>query len=124
MKVHIRLKRTDFLEKKEEIVADTEGLLNNGRLLYLEEDGLTHQNITFHDDEVIIDRKGRYGSHIVLPDKKNGSCTVYSPYGEMDMDASLCDKEMQEGRWVVEYQIRSEQQLVTHVQLEWEFSAI
>jgi hypothetical protein len=124
MKVHIRLRRTDFLEKKEEIIADTNGLFNDERLLYLEEDGKTHQKITFHDNAVIIDREGTYGSKIVLPDDAAGQCMVYSPYGEMAMDASLCDKHKEDGKWLVEYKISSAQQLVMHVKLEWEFSAI
>lgn len=124
MKVHIRLRRTDFLEKKEEIIVDTEGLFNDERLLYMEADGKTHQRIEFHDDQVIIDRKGRYGSRIILPDHEEGQCYVYSPYGEMEMEASLCRKEKKNGNWQVEYEIHHEDQLMTHVKLEWEFSAL
>ena len=124
MKVHIRLRRIDFLEKKEEIIVETDGLLNDGRLLYMDADGRTHQKITFHDDTVIIDRKGRYGSKIILPEHAAGQCYVYSPYGEMEMGASLCRKNKEDGRWQVEYEITSENQLMTHVRLEWEFNAI
>lgn len=122
MKVHIRLKRTDFLEKKEEVIADTDALLNENRLLYAEKDGKTKQRVTFNEDNVVLDRDGRYGSRITLPKQGTGDCLVYSPYGTMSLDAELCYFEKNEDDWQIEYKISQEEQLVTHVKLEWEIA--
>lgn len=121
MKVLVRLKQYDLLEKRMSVIADTRGLLKENSLSYFEKGGQRH-DILFHDDKVVLKRSGEISSETVLPVDGSGVSRISSPYGLMKLETQLLNREKLADRWMVEYEITGGGETVSHMKLVWEIT--
>ncbi len=87
------------------------------------DDGGVHQ-VYFGDDLISFERKADVHTKITLYDNKDGESTVDSQYGKMYMQTRLCHAEKCDEYWSVEYQLLSNDEVILHQKLCWEFTPI
>lgn len=122
MKVHIRMTQYDLLEKSTTIILETKALLNDSRLIYMENDGQHKHEITFADEEIVLKRSGKFGSETVLKRYGTGISTVHSPYGDMRLQTKLRYSEQTPEKWIAEYEILEGGNAVTCMRLVWDIA--
>jgi len=119
MKVKLLLEKEDLLTGEKEVLADTTALLNGDTLLYPEKESKARHRVTFSEEDITIERNGETNSVIALSRNGENKITVHSPYGTMEMEASLVSMEKEEGRWFCEYQVHSGSDLAGHMRFVW-----
>jgi len=121
MRISVKLIQYDLLEDKKQILLETNALYDGNTLRYREgNDGGFHQ-VYFGDDLISFERKADVHTKITLFDDKNGESTVDSQYGKMYMHTRLCHAERCDEYWAVEYQLISNDEVILHQKLRWEF---
>ena len=121
MRISVKLIQYDLLEDKKQILLETNALYDGNTLRYREgNDGGFHQ-VYFGDDLISFERKADVHTKITLFDDKNGESTVDSQYGKMYMHTKLCHAERCDEYWSVEYQLISNDEVILHQKLRWEF---
>ena len=120
MKVSVRMIRRDMLTGEEEVLIETEGLLNGNRLLYRESD-TARQSVIF-DEQIILQRHADVSSKTVLTYGKEGTSTVISEYGTMELKTRLLASHKSLQEWSVLYQVVSGSGIVLHQDLVWQIS--
>ena len=120
MKVSVRMIRRDMLTGDEEVLLETEGLLNGNRLLYRESD-TARQSVIF-DEQIILQRNADVSSKTVLTYGKEGTSTVISEYGTMELKTRLLASHKSLQEWSVLYQVVSGSEIVLHQELVWQIS--
>ena len=73
---------------------------------------------------ISFERKADVHTKITLFDDKNGESTVDSQYGKMYMHTKLCHAERCDEYWSVEYQLISNDEVILHQKLRWEFTPV
>ena len=112
------------MEDKKQILLETNALYDGNTLRYREgNDGGFHQ-VYFGDDLISFERKADVHTKITLFDDKNGESTVDSQYGKMYMHTRLCHAERCDEYWSVEYQLISNDEVILHQKLRWEFTPV
>lgn len=119
MKVHIKLIQQDLLAKETRIIADTDALLKGNRLSYFEGNQYRH-DISFLENEIVLQRRGDFSSLTRISHLGNGTSEISSPYGMMKLDVQLCDYRQEAGRWMVEYKVMDGTDAASHLKLIWE----
>ncbi len=120
MKVIVRMIRIDMLTDEEEVLLETEALLNGNRLLYRENDG-ARQSVTF-GDQIILERHADVSSETILIPGKDGKSTVTSEYGTMELTARLIAFYKNQQEWSAEYQVLAGSEIALHQRLIWQIS--
>lgn len=120
MKVSVRMIRRDMLTGEEEVLLETEGLLNGNRLLYRESD-TARQSVIFAD-QIILQRHADVSSKTVLSYGKEGVSTIVSAYGTMELKTRLLASHRSLNEWSVLYQVVSGSEIVLHQELVWQIS--
>lgn len=124
MRISVKLIQYDLLEDKKQILLETNALYDENTLRYREgNDGGFHQ-VYFGDDLISFERKADVHTKITLFDDKNGESTVDSQYGKMYMHTRLCHAERCDEYWSVEYQLISNDEVILHQKLRWEFTPV
>lgn len=124
MRISVKLIQYDLLEDKKQILLETNALYDGNTLRYREgNDGGFHQ-VYFGDDLISFERKADVHTKITLFDDKNGESTVDSQYGKMYMHTRLCHVERCDEYWSVEYQLISNDEVILHQKLRWEFNPV
>ena len=124
MRISVKLIQYDLLEDKKQILLETNALYDGNTLRYREgNDGGFHQ-VYFGDDLISFERKADVHTKITLFDDKNGESTVDSQYGKMYMHTRLCHAERYDEYWSVEYQLISNDEVILHQKLRWEFTPV
>ena len=124
MRISVKLIQYDLLEDKKQILLETNALYDGNTLRYREgNDGGFHQ-VYFGDDLSSFERKADVHTKITLFDDKNGESTVDSQYGKMYMHTRLCHAERYDEYWSVEYQLISNDEVILHQKLRWEFTPV
>ncbi len=124
MRISVKLIQYDLLEDKKQILLETNALYDGNTLRYREgNDGGFHQ-VYFGDDLISFERKADVHTKITLFDDKNGESTVDSQYGKMYMHTRLCRAERCDEYWSVEYQLISNDEVILHQKLRWEFTPV
>lgn len=122
MKVYIRMIRRDMLsnENEEEVLLETEALLNGNRLLYRESE-TARQSVVF-GSQIILERHADVSSETVLIPGREGKSTVTSEYGTMELKTRLIDFYRTPQEWSVEYQVAAGREISLHQRLIWQIS--
>lgn len=124
MRISVKLIQYDLLEDMKQILLETNALYDGNTLHYREgNDGGFHQ-VYFGDDLISFERKADVHTKITLFDDKNGESTVDSQYGKMYMHTRLCHAERCDEYWSVEYQLISNDEVILHQKLRWEFTPV
>ena len=124
MRISVKLIQYDLLEDKKQILLETNALYDGNTLRYREgNDGGFHQ-VYFGDDLISFERKADVHTKITLFDDKNGESTVDSQYGKMYMHTRLCHAERCDEYWSVESQLISNDEVILHQKLRWEFTPV
>ena len=124
MRISVKLIQYDLLEDKKQILLETNALYDGNTLRYREgNDGGFHQ-VYFGDDLISFECKADVHTKITLFDDKNGESTVDSQYGKMYMHTRLCHAERCDEYWSVEYQLISNDEVILHQKLRWEFTPV
>lgn len=124
MRISVKLIQYDLLEDMKQILLETNALYDGNTLRYREgNDGGFHQ-VYFGDDLISFERKADVHTKITLFDDKNGESTVDSQYGKMYMHTRLCHAERCDEYWSVEYQLISNDEVILHQKLRWEFAPV
>ena len=124
MRISVKLTQHDLLEDKKQILLETNALYDGNTLRYREgNDGGVHQ-VYFGDDLISFERKADVHTKITLYDNRDGESTVDSQYGQMYMQTRLCHAEKCDEYWSVEYQLMSNDEVILHQKLCWEFTPI
>ena len=124
MRISVKLIQYDLLEDMKQILLETNALYDGNTLRYREgNDGGFHQ-VYFGDDLISFERKADVHTNITLFDDKNGESTVDSQYGKMYMHTRLCHAERCDEYWSVEYQLISNDEVILHQKLRWEFAPV
>lgn len=124
MRVHVCFVQKDLMSNETNTIVDGIGLLQDGHLLYHEDDTNAKHSITMVTDEMILERISEVSSRTVLKDGENGECVVKSPYGVMNFTTRLQSREITESAWKVHYQIFSEEEQIAEMELEWKFERL
>ena len=120
MKVSLRMIRKDLLTNEEEVLLETEALLNGNRLLYRESEN-ARQSVMF-GHEIILERHADVTSCTVLKPLGRGISTVDSIYGTMEMETELVDAKRTEEEWMAEYRLLSGKETVLHQRIIWQIA--
>ena len=124
MRISVKLIQYDLLEDMKQILLETNALYDGNTLRYREgNDGGFHQ-VYFGDDLISFERKADVHTKITLFDDKNGESNVDSQYGKMYMHTRLCHAERCDEYWSVEYQLISNDEVILHQKLRWEFTPV
>ena len=124
MRISVKFIQYDLLEDMKQILLETNALYDGNTLRYREgNDGGFHQ-VYFGDDLISFERKADVHTKITLFDDKNGESTVDSQYGKMYMHTRLCHAERCDEYWSVEYQLISNDEVILHQKLRWEFTPV
>ena len=120
MKVNIRMIRRDMLSNEEEVLLETEALLNGNRLLYRESE-TARQSVVF-GPQIILERHADVSSETVLIPGREGTGTVTSEYGTMELKTRLIDFSRTPQEWSAEYQVYAGSEIALHQKLIWQIS--
>lgn len=124
MRISVKLIQYDLLEDKKQILLETNALYDGNTLRYREENDGGFHKVYFGDDLISFERKADVHTKITLFDDKNGESTVDSQYGKMYMHTRLCHAERCDEYWSVEYQLISNDEVILHQKLRWEFTPV
>ncbi len=119
MKVKLKLTQYDFLENKENVIAEGNAILDKNQLKYKENKENAFHFVTFTSETVRLERKCDISSTTILNNGKWGHSTVKSPYGDMEMKTKTYNISMQDREWSVEYGVFSGNEEVLHQKLLW-----
>ncbi len=120
MKVKVRLIQKDLIDHTTNVIVDTVGLLKGSQLSYFEEDRSYKHTVVFEQDTITITRSGEFSSETSLIWGKNGKSKVRSPYGLMELSTKLCTFNKSDNRWIVNYQLLSGTEILSHMEMTWE----
>ncbi len=121
MMIDVTLTQFDMLEGTRTVVADGPGTLDGDTLVYHErgDEKIVHE-VIFLDDEIVLKRKGGFGSVTHLYPDRKGTSRAHSPYGIMELDTVMIRRDRQDDTWTVEYMITANGETLTHQTLVWE----
>ncbi len=120
MKIWVQLIRKDLLEKTEEILADCNAIYKDQTLIYKEkDDDKSLHEIHWKEDEILILRKSEFKTEVHLNKIGKGIAKVHSQFGVMELETNLIQYDQNDDRWMIEYQIISQDDVVTHQQFIW-----
>lgn len=119
MKVKVTLTAEDLISNKKTVLAEGAALYDGKRLLYKEKNTGAKHEITHTDEGLTIRRSGDVVSETFLPHHGQGTSSVISEYGTMQVDA-ICEYILiNEDKWTVTYRIESQGDVSLHQRLEW-----
>ena len=124
MRISVKLIQYDLLEDKKQILLETNAVDDGNTLRYREGNAGGLHQVYFGDDLISFERKADVHTKITLFDDKNGESTVDSQYGKMYMHTRLCHAERCDEYWSVEYQLISNDEVILHQKLRWEFTPV
>lgn len=119
MRVQVTLKQMNLDTGEETIIADGPAIMEEGRLRYKEDKEKAFHDVHFSEEEVVLERRADVSSKTVLNQKKKSKSTVKSPWGDMNLEAKTNLIKMEKQRWIVEYELFSENERVLNQRLEW-----
>ena len=120
MKVSLRMIRKDLLTNEEEVLLETEALLNGNRLLYRESSD-ARQCVTFGSD-IVLERHSDITSRTVLKPHERGLSTIDSQYGTMEIETELVSFYRNENEWMAEYRLLSGKEVILHQRIVWQIA--
>ncbi|MBR2067037.1 MAG: hypothetical protein IJ875_02080 [Solobacterium sp.] len=115
--VILSFQQFDLLDNSCSDARKIRGYLQDDTLIY-REDGYEHF-VCFSEKEVILKRKGEFGSLVKLSLDGIQDTIIYSPYGEMVYKSKLLAMDKARNSWSVTYQIYAEEDVLTHQRLVW-----
>lgn len=124
MRVHVCFVQNDLMSHETKTITDGIGLLNEGHLLYTEDETGAKHSISFGPEEIVLERIAEVSSRTVLRSGSSGECVVKSPYGDMIFTTKLQKREMNEACWKIHYVIFSGQEQISEMELVWEFQKL
>lgn len=118
IKVELTISQIDYLDNSEEKAFGISGIKENNKLIYEENDTKAKVSLTLEKDGIHIQRICDNITDIELV-KGGGIAKISSEYGEMIFTTKLIELEVKEEKVIVEYQLLSEQEIVTHKKVQW-----
>lgn len=119
MKVKVTLIAEDLNAGKKTTLAEGVALYDGKRLLYKEKDTTARHEIIQDHNGLTIKRSGDVISNTFLPYQGQGTSSVISEYGTMEVDAIAEHISVNENMWTVTYRIESQGDVTLHQRLEW-----
>lgn len=119
MKVKVTLIAEDLNAGKKTKLAEGAALYDGKRLLYKEKDTAARHEIIQDHNGLTIKRNGDVISNTFLPYQGQGTSSVISEYGTMEVDAIAEHISVNENMWTVTYRIESQGDVTLHQRLEW-----
>lgn len=120
MRVQVTLKQINLDTGEEKVIADGPAIMEKGRLRYREDREKAIHDVHFSEEEVILERRADISSRTVLTNGKQSQSTVKSPWGDMNLQAKTNLIQMEKERWIVEYELFSENERILNQRLQWE----
>ena len=120
MRVQVTLKQINLDTGEEKIIADGPAIMEEGRLRYREDQEKAIHDVHFSEKEVILERRAEISSRTVLSNERDSHSMVKSPWGDMNLEAKTNRISMEKERWIVEYELFSENERILNQRLQWE----
>ncbi|MGB4613380.1 MAG: DUF1934 family protein [Erysipelotrichaceae bacterium] len=121
MEIRIIAKSYNILNDEEILIKDGKGYLFENKLSYLEDEG-TRNEVSFNENEILIERVGN--SIISLKLNEYSTSKVTTVYGELILDTYLIDFNQDDDIWFVEYKLFLESDLIGHFKVIWEIEGL
>ena len=118
IKVELVISQIDYLDNSEEKAFGIKGFRENNKLIYEENDTKAQVTLTLDNNGIHIHRICDNITEIELVEG-GGIAKISSEYGEMVFRTKLIEKGIKEDKVIVEYQLLSEQEIVTHKRVQW-----
>lgn len=123
MKVQVLVTKYDLLTQEVETLAKGQGSFHDSVLTYYElENPVIKHEITFLEDKVYLRRKAEIESEVELIRGEIGCSKVHSPYGTMELESVLHTYEKGESDYLIEYSIRSDNEVLSHQKILFELT--
>ena len=122
MKVKLKLVKFDQDNPVGIPLYEGEGELNDFQLSYLE--GNIENIVIIEDEKITLTRVHEFGSNTELYLDKVGKSIVSSPYGNMELDTLLIDRSIEKDTWLIEYEIRQNDECLNHQTLIWQWEEL
>lgn len=118
-KVALTISQIDYLDKSEENTFDVEATKEEKRIIYKEVETDAKVIIELGDNSIHIKRLYDTVTNIELVKGGEGEAIISSNYGEMIFKTRLIESKIDEDKIVVNYQLISESELITHKKITW-----
>ncbi len=124
MRLHVTLNATDLMTGETVLLADSNAISKDGRLLYCEAGTNVKHTVTVTEDSLIVERKDEITSRTTLCRDGGGHTIIDSPYGRMELQVCTEEMHLNGNLWSVQYRVLSGNETTLHQKLEWKFYSI